>query len=123
MNAVREAWTDDRIDDLAHRMDTGFDRVDRDIREVRAEMRAGFATVDARFDSMNDAFNARFDSMNDSVNARFDSANDSVNARFDAVNSRFDAMTARLESLQRTMLRVGGGLAAVVLASILANHL
>lgn len=112
MNAVREAWTDDRIDDLAHRMDAGFDRVDRDIREVRAEMRAGF-----------DAVNARFDSMNDSINARFDSASDSVNARFDAVNARFDALTGRLEALQRTMLRVGGGLAGVVLASILANHL
>lgn len=31
----RAAWTDERLDDLARRMDGGFDRVDRDIRELR----------------------------------------------------------------------------------------
>jgi hypothetical protein len=29
------AWTDERLDDLARRVDVGFDRVDRDIRELR----------------------------------------------------------------------------------------
>ncbi|HEY7267028.1 MAG TPA: hypothetical protein VH501_04980 [Solirubrobacterales bacterium] len=28
-------WTDDRIDDLADATRTGFDRVDRDLRELR----------------------------------------------------------------------------------------
>ena len=28
-------WTDERLDDLARRMDAGFDRIDRDIRELR----------------------------------------------------------------------------------------
>jgi hypothetical protein len=36
----RVAWTDDRLDDLANRMDAGFARVDADIRELRAELRA-----------------------------------------------------------------------------------
>jgi hypothetical protein len=31
----RVAWTDERLDDLARRVDFGFDRVDRDIRELR----------------------------------------------------------------------------------------
>lgn len=34
----RVAWTDERLDDLAARMDAGFDRVDRDIRELRSEV-------------------------------------------------------------------------------------
>lgn len=34
----RTRWTDDRIDDLAARMDAGFDRIDRDIRDLRADM-------------------------------------------------------------------------------------
>lgn len=29
-------WTDGRLDDLSRRMDAGFDRVDRDIRELRS---------------------------------------------------------------------------------------
>ena len=28
-------WTDERLDDLARKVDAGFDRVDRDIRELR----------------------------------------------------------------------------------------
>jgi hypothetical protein len=34
----RTAWTDERLDDLANRMDAGFARVDADIRELRAEI-------------------------------------------------------------------------------------
>ena len=35
----RTAWTDERLDDLANRMDAGFARVDADIRELRNELR------------------------------------------------------------------------------------
>ncbi len=35
----RTAWTDERLDDLAQRMDAGFDRLDRDIRDLRVELR------------------------------------------------------------------------------------
>ena len=41
----RLAWTDERLDDLSGRMDLGFDRVDRDIRDLRGEMNAGFADL------------------------------------------------------------------------------
>ena len=38
MFVERIAWTDQRLDDLANRMDAGFARVDADIRELRAEI-------------------------------------------------------------------------------------
>lgn len=31
-------WTDERLDDLSKRMDAGFERVDRDIRDLRTLM-------------------------------------------------------------------------------------
>jgi hypothetical protein len=34
----RAAWTDERLDDLARRVDAGFARVDADIRDLRSEM-------------------------------------------------------------------------------------
>jgi hypothetical protein len=43
----RVAWTDERLDDFSRRMDAGFERVDRDIRDLRGEMRSGFAEVRA----------------------------------------------------------------------------
>jgi len=49
---AREAWTDERLDDLNARVEKGFDRVDADIRELRSEMKTGFAEVNGRIDSM-----------------------------------------------------------------------
>jgi hypothetical protein len=63
---AREAWTDERLDDLsAHvdkrfdqvdqrfeQVDQRFDRVEADIRELRSDMKTGFAEVNGRFDSM-----------------------------------------------------------------------
>jgi hypothetical protein len=52
METMRKAWTDERLDDLALRMDRGFDRVDRDIRDLKAETNARFDRLEARFDSL-----------------------------------------------------------------------
>jgi hypothetical protein len=70
MEAMREAWTDERLDDLTRGVDRGFDRVDarfdrvdarfdrveRDVREFRHELKAEmdlrFGRLEARFDSM-----------------------------------------------------------------------
>jgi hypothetical protein len=41
----RVAWTDERLDDFSQRMDLWLDRVDRDIRDLRSEMHAGFAEM------------------------------------------------------------------------------
>jgi hypothetical protein len=41
----RAAWTDERLDDLADAMRNGFDRVDRDMRDLRTEMESLRATV------------------------------------------------------------------------------
>jgi iron uptake system EfeUOB component EfeO/EfeM len=34
----RTMWTDERLDDLSRRMDAGFERVDKDIRELRGDV-------------------------------------------------------------------------------------
>ncbi len=52
METMRSTWTDERLDDFARRMDSGFERVDRDFRELRSEMCARFERVDTRLDSM-----------------------------------------------------------------------
>lgn len=48
----RVAWTDERLDGLSARMDAGFDLVDRDMRDLRSEMRSGFADVRSEIDSL-----------------------------------------------------------------------
>jgi hypothetical protein len=41
----RVTWTDERLDDQAQHIDAGFARVDRGIRDLRAEMRSEFAAL------------------------------------------------------------------------------
>lgn len=40
METMREKWTDERLDDMKEQMREGFDRVDAELRELRAEMGA-----------------------------------------------------------------------------------
>ena len=39
---AREAWTDERLDDLSERVSEGFQRVDADIRDLQRMMFQGF---------------------------------------------------------------------------------
>ena len=48
MERARATWTDERLDDLARRVDSGFDRVDGELRELRTEVSSGFDAVEAR---------------------------------------------------------------------------
>jgi hypothetical protein len=52
MEAMRESWTDDRLDDLQQSVNQRFGRIDSDIRDLRSEMNARFDRVDARFDAL-----------------------------------------------------------------------
>lgn len=45
MEAMRQSWSDDRLDDLNRRVDTGFI-------QLRSEMNEGFARTNARFDGL-----------------------------------------------------------------------
>jgi hypothetical protein len=45
MEAMRQSWSDDRLDDLNRRVETGFV-------QLRGEMNDGFARIDTRFDAL-----------------------------------------------------------------------
>jgi hypothetical protein len=52
MEGARATWTDERLDDLARRVESGFTRLDGDIRDLRTEVNARFGEVNARFDAL-----------------------------------------------------------------------
>lgn len=85
MEAMRESWTDARLDDFAKHTDRRFDEVDR------------------RFDE---------------VARRFDK----VDQRFTQIDQRFGEINARFDSLQRTLLQLGGGV-LVALIGLIATQL
>lgn len=51
MEAVRDKWTDERLDDLNDRVGKGFDCLDNDIREVRSEVAGVRGEMNRRFEA------------------------------------------------------------------------
>jgi hypothetical protein len=47
MAAVRDEWTDPRLDDLNRRVDSGFQETSREFQAMRLEIRTEFAAVRA----------------------------------------------------------------------------
>jgi hypothetical protein len=52
MDAMRESWTDARLDDFARHTDQRFDAVDRRFDALERRMEGGFKEMNARFDAL-----------------------------------------------------------------------
>jgi hypothetical protein len=50
------AWTNERLDDLAKSMRSGFARMDQDIRDLRSEMHTGFGQVRTEINELRTEF-------------------------------------------------------------------
>lgn len=96
---AREAWTDERLDELAARMDKGFDDVKVEVRDLRSDMGKGFERVDADIRELRSDMKKGFERVDD---------------RFVAVDTRFD-------SLQRTMIIGFVTLFASIVASVIGG--
>lgn len=64
METMREAWTDDRLDDLNQKVDEGFRKVDQRFDRLEDEMDARFHRVDLKFERLEERLEQRFDSLN-----------------------------------------------------------
>lgn len=79
---MAQEWTDGRLDDLNVKVDRGFEKADAEFRalrlemrteftELRAEMKAGFARIDERSDSLNHTLVMGFIAMAAAILAGF----------------------------------------------------
>ena len=104
MEAVREKWTDERLDDMNGRVSEGFNRLDEDIREVRSEI-AGVRKEVAGV-------------RKEVAGVRTEVAE----VRVDIV----EEMNRRFEATHRLIIQVGGGLFGTMaigfLSLLLAQH-
>lgn len=103
MEAMRNSWTDERLDD-------GFDRVHSEFARVHSE----FAQVHSEFDRVHSDLREIRGEMRD-IRGEMSSFRIETNARFEHLEGRFD-------DLQRTLMQVGGGM-IVALLGIIATQL
>ena len=75
--------------------------------------------TDERMDDFRDEVNRRFDEVAkkfDEVDKKFDK----VDKRFDNVDHELHRVNDRLDALNRTLLQIGGGMIATLIAGIFA---
>jgi hypothetical protein len=106
----RAAWTDERLDDLAEAMRTGFGRLDQGLRDQRSENRSEFAA------------------MRTEMLEGFAAVRGEMREEFAAVRGEmrgeFGSLRGEINELRRVMLGVGGGILVAligVIAAILAR--
>ena len=97
MDTVRESWTDERLDDLKESVSNLGRRVDAGFAEGRTELRHEAALIRTE---MKEDFRK-------------------VDTRFDAVQASLDATRGSLDALQRTIIQIGGGMAAAFFAALI----
>lgn len=90
METVRESWTDERLDDLKGSVSDLGRRVDSGFAEGRMELRHEAALIRKE-----------------------------MKEEFRAVDARFDAMQGSFDALQRTIIQIGGGMAAAFCAALI----
>jgi tetrahydromethanopterin S-methyltransferase subunit G len=104
MDAMRESWTDDRLDDLNGKVDAFRLEARTEFKAVRADMKDEFAAVRAE---MKEGF-------------------DKVDERFDRVEHRFEKMEDRFAALNRTLLQMAAGVIGTLIvasAGVIATQL
>lgn len=104
MDSMRESWTDKRLDDLNHRVDTGFERIDADLRGLRVETRTEFGALRGEMKSGFERVDERFERMDE----RFERMEHRMDERFERMDQRFDA-------LHRLLIQFAGVLVAALI--------
>ena len=92
MEAMRQSWTDERLDDLNQKVDRGFEKVDQ-----------RFAQVDRRFEQ---------------VDQRFDRVERELHGLRKATESGFDSQRKAFASMQQSMMQIGGLIIAALIGVI-----
>jgi predicted nuclease with TOPRIM domain len=110
MEAMRESWTDERLDDLNGKVDAVRLEMKTDFAAVRSEMGERFDKVDARFERMEKRF--------DKVDERFERVDERFERSEARSEHRFEAMMDRLYAMQRLMIQFCGAALAALLGVI-----
>lgn len=111
MEAMRNSWTDDRLDDFRAETQRRFDEVERNAERRSDEVNHRFDEVDRRMDGV--------DRRMDGIERRMETGFSELNARIDALHH---GLRQAIFDLQRLMFRASvAGILALI--AILATQL
>jgi hypothetical protein len=93
---ARDTWTDERLDDLNHRVDSGFAEIGREFQAVRLEIRTEFAAVRSE------------------MKTEFAAVRSEMATEFAAVRSEMVEMRGEMAAMNRLLFQVGIGAIATL---------
>jgi hypothetical protein len=102
----RAAWTDERLDDLARRMDAGFDRVDQDIRDLRTEI-----------GSVRNDLGGQIGDARTELGGQIGGLRAELTGQIGGLRAE---LTGQIDALRLALIRVGGGMIVAMLGMIAA---
>ncbi len=114
MEAVRESWTDERLDDLNSTVDGGFTRADQRFDEIDRR----FERVDQRFEQVDLRFE-QVDKRFEEVGQRLGRVEQQMDDMRAEMNVGFKHLGERLDSFHHTMLLFSGGLVAALASAVI----
>lgn len=129
MEAMRDRWTDDRMDDLVQRVDTGFAQVDarfaeahEDIAALRVdnkELRSDIAKLDR---DLRAATREELNIQIHAVRSEMQEGFDKVDAQFTRIDDRLDVVIATFNRRFDTLVMALIGAMLAGLIALFANH-
>ena len=140
MEAMRQTWTDDRMDDLVHRMETGFSqaRVEleatgeelrrelaglrkehkADSRQAEAVLRAELKTLRAGMHAGDEGLRSEIASGQAELREKIHQVDEGLRTDMRALVTRMDDLNGIVAASQRTLALICGGLSAALIAAI-----
>jgi chromosome segregation ATPase len=115
---AREAWTDERLDDLTHRVDAGFKGNEREFQAVRLEMRTEFAAVRSEIKGEIGSVRSEIGSVRSEIGS-VRSEIGSVRSEIGGVRDEMAGLRAEMLALHRMLTRVALGGFATLVAGLL----
>jgi hypothetical protein len=113
MEAMRQSWSDDRLDDLQLEMRAGFARIEQLIERQGAEMNRRFKEVDRRFDKVDRKFE-QVDKRADRLEGRLENGLGQVVVNIGRLDGRIDSQARAITYLATVMF--------TTMAAFLASH-
>jgi len=109
MESVRDKWTDERLDDLNQRVDSGFGEARDQLRDVRNEMREDFGDV-------REEMRTEFGAVRKEIRAEFGAVREEIQGVREEIHAIGARTTERLDGIQRSMMQLAVALTTAMVA-------
>lgn len=120
MEAMRQTWTDDRMDDLVAKVEAGFAQARADLGSTREELRR---EIKEQGEELRREIKEQGKELRSEIKAQGDELRSEIRELGQELRGEIQALTAITAAGQRTMLQICGGLATaliVVLGTLVA---